>query len=173
MQLSDHIRTVLDFPIPGIQFRDITPLLENPQAFQQAIDEMYALTKDWGRIDLVAAPEARGFVFAVPISMRLGVGFLPIRKPGKLPYKTVSKSYELEYGVNTVQMHDDVVKPGMRVLIVDDLLATGGTMDACRQLIEENGGEMAGGLFLMELIGLNGRENLKTKNIGTLMTFDA
>ncbi|MDR3110048.1 MAG: adenine phosphoribosyltransferase [Planctomycetaceae bacterium] len=173
MNLSDYIRTVTDFPIAGIKFRDITPLLQEPQALAAAIDQMIELTKEWGKVDLVAAPEARGFVFAVPIAMRLGVGFVPIRKPGKLPYKTVSKSYGLEYGVNTVQMHSDAVKSGTRVLIVDDLLATGGTMDACRQLIEENGGVVVGGLFLIELIGLNGRENLKTKNIGTLLTYPA
>jgi adenine phosphoribosyltransferase len=173
MNLSDYIRTVPDFPVAGVQFRDITPLLQQPQAFAMAIDEMIELVKGWGEVDLVAAPEARGFVFAVPIAMRLGVGFVPIRKPGKLPYKTVSKSYELEYGVNTIQMHSDAVKPGTRVLIVDDLLATGGTMDACRQLIEDKGGVMVGGLFLIELVGLNGRENLKTKNVGTLLTYPA
>lgn len=172
MQLADTIRSIPDFPIPGILFRDITPMLENAEAFRQAVEALVVMARDWGRVDLVAAPEARGFIFALPVAMQLGVGFLPIRKPGKLPYKTVSMSYELEYGVNTVQMHDDVVKPGMRILLVDDLLATGGTMDACRALIEENGGEVAGAAFVIELLGLGGREKIQTKNIGTILQFD-
>ncbi len=158
--ISDYIRSVFDFPIPGVHFRDITPLLENSAAFQDSIHQMVEAVKDWGKIDCVAAPEARGFIFATPVALELKAGLVPIRKPGKLPYKTVSLSYELEYGQNTIQMHADAIKPGTRVLLIDDLLATGGTMDACRQLIENQGGEVAGAVFLIELLDLKGREKL-------------
>jgi len=158
--LTDFIRSVFDFPIPGIHFRDITPLLENPVAFKEAVLEMVDLAKDLGKIDCVVAPEARGFIFAAPIAMQLGAGLIPVRKPGKLPYRTVSLTYELEYGKNTIQMHDDAIKPGSRVLLVDDLLATGGTMDACRRLVENQGGVVVGMLFLIELLDLPGREKL-------------
>jgi len=158
--LTDYIRSVFDFPIPGIHFRDVTPLLENPAAFREAIRQMVDSVKDLGKIDCVIAPEARGFIFAVPIAMQLGAGLVPVRKPGKLPYKTVSVSYDLEYGQNTIQMHEDAIKLGARVLLIDDLLATGGTIDACRQLVENQGGQVAGALFLMELRDLNGREKL-------------
>ena len=160
INLSDFIRSVFDFPIPGIHFRDITPLWENPVAFQESVQQMADVVKDWGKIDGIAAPEARGFVFAAPVALQLGAGLVPIRKPGKLPYKTVSVSYELEYGENMIQMHEDAIKPGMRVLLLDDLLATGGTMDACRQLVENQGGEVVGALFLIELLDLKGREKL-------------
>ena len=172
--LSEYIRSVFDFPIPGIHFRDITPLLENPAAFQESIRQMVESVKDWGKIDRIAAPEARGFIFAAPIAMQLGAGLVPIRKPGKLPYKTVSLSYELEYGQNTIQMHADAIKPGDRVLLIDDLLATGGTMEACRQLIENQGGEVAGAIFLIELLDLNGREKLNkipTDRVKTLIQY--
>lgn len=161
--LESHIRSIKDFPIPGILFRDITPLLENADAFKNAISQMVSAVAKFGKIDIVAAPEARGFVFAVPMALELGAGFVPIRKPGKLPFQTVSKSYTLEYGTNMVQMHADAVPRGARVLLVDDLLATGGTMEACRALIAENGGDVVGAAFLMELAGLNGRESLKIK----------
>ncbi|MCL2304240.1 MAG: adenine phosphoribosyltransferase [Planctomycetaceae bacterium] len=160
MNLSDSIRSVFDFPIPGIHYRDITPLLENPVTYQEAIRRMAEAVKGWGKIDCIAAPEARGFIFAAPVALQLGAGLIPIRKPGKLPYKTVSLSYELEYGKNTIQMHEDAIKPATRVLLIDDLLATGGTMDACRQLVENQGGEVVGALFLIELLDLNGREKL-------------
>ncbi|MGL6195515.1 MAG: adenine phosphoribosyltransferase [Thermoguttaceae bacterium] len=171
MKLTDHIRSVFDFPIPGIHFRDITPLLEDPEAYTEAISQMADAVKDWGKIDLIAAPEARGFIFAAPLAVRLGVGLVPIRKPGKLPFRTVSLSYELEYGQNTIQMHEDAVQPGSRILLVDDLLATGGTMDACRQLIENQGAEVAGALFLIELAELKGREKLKANRIHSLIEY--
>lgn len=160
INLSDSIRSVFDFPIQGVHFRDITPLLENPTAFREAVRQFVEAVKDWGRIDCIAAPEARGFIFAAPVAIELGAGLVPIRKPGKLPFKTVSLSYELEYGQNTIQMHVDAVKPGNRVLLIDDLLATGGTMDACRELIENQGGEIAGAVFLIELLELKGREKI-------------
>ena len=172
--LSDYIRSVFDFPIPGIHFRDITPLWGNPAAFQEAVRQMVEAVKDWGQIDCIAAPEARGFIFAAPIALQLGVGLVPVRKPGKLPYQTVSFSYELEYGKNTIQMHSDAIKPGMRVLLLDDLLATGGTIDACRQLVNDQGGEVVGALFLIELLDLNGREklnNIPTDRVKALIQY--
>ncbi len=173
MQLTDHIRTVPDFPIPGILFYDITTLIENKDAFRESIRQLKEKVAPWGPFDAIAAPEARGFIFAAPLAYELGVGLVPIRKPGKLPYKTVSKSYELEYGSNTVQMHEDAIKKGSRVLLVDDLLATGGTMDACRELIEENGGVVAGIAFLIELAFLNGREKIKSPNVVSLIQYDS
>ncbi|HBT76862.1 MAG TPA: adenine phosphoribosyltransferase [Planctomycetaceae bacterium] len=172
MDLAQHIRSILDFPVPGINFRDITPLLENPTAFRYAVDQLVAATRSWGPVDLVAAPEARGFCFAIPVAMQWNAGFVPIRKPGKLPYKTLSKSYALEYGMNTIQMHQDAIQPGKRVLLVDDLLATGGTINACRQLIEENGGICVGAAFVMELAGLKGRHLLETPNVAALVRYE-
>ena len=171
--LTDYIRSVFDFPVHGVHFRDITPLLENPVAFQEAVHQMADAVGDLGKIDCVAAPEARGFIFAAPVAYQLGAGLVPIRKPGKLPYKTVSVSYELEYGQNTVQMHDDAIKPETRVLLLDDLLATGGTMDACRQLVESQGGKVVGALFLMELLDFKGREKLQvpTERIKALIKY--
>ncbi|MGL4942949.1 MAG: adenine phosphoribosyltransferase [Thermoguttaceae bacterium] len=169
--LENYIRSIPDFPIQGIIFRDITPLLEDAAGLQDTVTQMVASVKSWGKIDVVAAPEARGFIFAVPLALALGAGFVPIRKPGKLPFRTVSKSYTLEYGTNIVQMHEDAIRPGARVLLVDDLLATGGTMEACRELITENGGNVVGAAFLMELAGLNGRQVLKTDNVSCLITY--
>lgn len=174
IQISDYIRSVYDFPIPGIHFRDITPLLENAAAFQESVRLMVEAVKEWGPINAIAAPEARGFMFAAPVAIQLNAGLLPIRKPGKLPYKTVSTSYDLEYGQNTIQMHADAVKPGDRVLLLDDLLATGGTINACRELIEKQGGEVVGALFLIELTELNGRkilEKLPPERIKTLISY--
>ncbi|MDR0870123.1 MAG: adenine phosphoribosyltransferase [Planctomycetaceae bacterium] len=167
--LINHIRTVPDFPIPGVLFYDITTLIQDGTLFQEVITQLADKSKQWGKIDLIAAPEARGFIFAAPLADRLGAGLIPIRKPGKLPFKTVSKSYDLEYGTNTIQMNVDAVKTGDRVLMVDDLLATGGTMEACRQLVHESGGVVAGALFVIELLALKGRERIKTTDIETLL----
>lgn len=171
MNLSEYVRTIPDFPQPGILFYDITTLIQNGVVFRETIAQLMQKIAAWGKIDLIAAPEARGFIFAAPLADRLGAGLIPIRKPGKLPFKTVSKSYDLEYGANTIQMNIDAVKTGDRVLLVDDLLATGGTMEACRQLVQEGGGEVAGALFVIELLGLKGRERIKTNNIETLIQF--
>lgn len=170
--LAEHVRTIPDFPIKGVLFYDITTLIQNGPVFRETIQRLAEVVNAWGRVDLIAAPEARGFIFAAPLSAELGVGLIPIRKPGKLPFQTVSKSYDLEYGSNTVQMNVDAIKPGNRVLLVDDLLATGGTMEACRQLVEEQGGNVVGAAFVMELLSLNGREKLQTGNIATLMQYD-
>lgn len=167
---KDYIANVLDFPIEGILFRDITPLMANGEVFKQACDELTDFAKNLN-IDVVAGPESRGFIFGCPISSNLEVGFIPIRKPNKLPRETVSVSYALEYGTNTLCMHKDAIKPGQRVLIVDDLLATGGTIKAAIDLVEGLGGVVAGICFLIELEDLKGRELLKGYNVKTLMKY--
>ncbi|MDR3182496.1 MAG: adenine phosphoribosyltransferase [Planctomycetaceae bacterium] len=172
LNLADHIRTIPDFPIPGILFYDITTLLQNPQAFCETIDRLAGEITSFGKINYIAAPEARGFIFGAPLAYKLGVGLIPIRKPGKLPFKTVSKSYELEYGTNTIQINSDAVKTGDRVLLLDDLLATGGTIEACRQLVTELGGEVVGAAFVMELRSLNGRERIKNPNVKSLLALN-
>ena len=159
MELNDFIRDVPDFPIEGILFKDITPLLQNSAAFSMSLDSLIVAVSDI-EFDLIAAPESRGFIFGVPMADRLQVPFAPIRKPGKLPYDTTSFEYELEYGTDTVEMHVDAAREGDRVLIVDDLLATGGTVDACCRLIQNTGAVVAGCLFLIELEFLNGRSLL-------------
>ncbi len=167
---KEYIADVLDFPIEGILFRDITPLLANGEVFNGACDDFVALTKDLN-IDVVAGPESRGFIFGCPIAQKLNVGFVPIRKPNKLPRETVSVSYSLEYGKNTLCMHKDAVKPGQRVLIVDDLLATGGTIKAAIELIESLGGIVAGICFLIELEDLKGRDLLEGYNVISLIKY--
>lgn len=167
---KQYIADVLDFPIEGILFRDITPLMANGEVFKQACDELTDFAKSLD-VDVVAGPESRGFIFGCPISSNLKVGFIPIRKPNKLPRETVSVSYALEYGTNTLCMHKDAIKPGQRVLIVDDLLATGGTIKAAIDLVEGLGGVVAGICFLIELEDLKGRELLKGYNVKTLMKY--
>jgi adenine phosphoribosyltransferase len=172
MNLADHIRTIPDFPKPGILFYDITTLIHHAEAFKATVKQLVDTVKNWGRIDLIAAPEARGFIFGAPLALELGAGLVPIRKPGKLPFTTVSKSYDLEYGSNTIQINSDAVSPGQRVLLLDDLLATGGTMEACRQLVTDLGGEIAGAAFVVELLALKGREKINTPNIKSLLQFE-
>ncbi len=168
--LTDFIRTIPDFPKPGIQFKDITPLLLNPAAFENAIDEMARIVADL-EIDVIAAAEARGFLFAAPLALKLGKGMVPIRKPGKLPYKKRSYSYELEYGTDTLEMHVDGILPGQNVLVVDDLLATGGTVQACCRMIEDCDAKVCGCLFLINLSFLNGADKLKPYPIFTLVDY--
>lgn len=155
LDLTDFVRAIPDFPKPGILFRDITPLLASPQAFRQAVLGLAERFRGQ-QVDLVAAAEARGFLFAAPVALELGVGLVPIRKRGKLPYETISHTYDLEYGTDTLEMHVDAVPPGANVLVVDDLLATGGTVDACCRLVEKAGGKIAGSAFLVELAALGG-----------------
>ena len=143
LRLTDFIRDIPDFPKPGILFRDITPLLASPAAFREAIAQLAAHYRNAG-ISVVAAAEARGFIFAAPLALELGVGFVPVRKPGKLPFDTHAFHYELEYGTDTLEIHIDGVAPGQNVLLVDDLLATGGTMQACCRLVEKAGADVAG-----------------------------
>ncbi len=159
VQLTDYIRDIPGFPKPGILFRDITPLLAAPAAFRSAVEQLaehYRGTK----IDVVAAAEARGFLFAAPLAIELGVGFVPVRKPGKLPFDTHAFHYELEYGENVLEIHRDGVAAGQNVLLVDDLLATGGTIEACCRLVERSGATVAGCAFVIELLALNGAARL-------------
>jgi len=158
--LKDFIREVPDFPKPGILFRDITPLLADADALNAAIDALSEPFLDEG-VDLVAAVEARGFIFGSAVARRLGAGFVPLRKKGKLPYETESVSYALEYGTDTIEAHVDALGPGRRVLLIDDLLATGGTMAAACELVEKLGAEIVGLTFLIELSELGGRRRLE------------
>jgi adenine phosphoribosyltransferase len=159
---------VPDFPQPGILFRDVTPLLESGEGLRSAVD---ALAGAFSNIDIVAGIESRGFIFGAPVAYALGVGMAPVRKPGKLPRATASADYALEYGVNTLQLHRDAVTPGQRVLIVDDVLATGGTAAATVALIEELGAEVAGVAVLIELTALGGRAKLGDVPLVSLMTY--
>jgi adenine phosphoribosyltransferase len=171
IQLADYIRCIPDFPKPGILFRDITPLLAAPQAFGESIDQLAEAFRS-ERIDLIAAAEARGFIFAAPLAIKLGAGLVPIRKPGKLPAKCLSYSYELEYGTDTLQIHADAIAPGARVLVVDDLLATGGTIDACCRLVETAGGKVVGCAFVIELVGLGGAKKIDRYRTVSLLKYE-
>ena len=170
MNLADYIRDIPDFPKPGILFKDITPLLAVPEAFGHAIDLMAAHYQNQP-IDAIAAAEARGFLIAAPLALKLNLPLIPLRKPGKLPYRTYSLKYDLEYGSAELQMHIDGVAPGAKVLLVDDLLATGGTMAAGAQLIQQGGGVIAGYAFLVELAFLNGRERLPPGAVYSLLSY--
>ncbi|MCH3961304.1 MAG: adenine phosphoribosyltransferase [Solobacterium sp.] len=170
LNLEDYIASIPDFPSKGILFRDVTPMLNDPAAFKYAVDEL----SEFGRkvnADLVIGPESRGFIFGAPVALEMGIGFAPVRKPGKLPRETVSCKYDLEYGSNEVFMHKDAVKPGQRVLIIDDLLATGGTAKASAKMVEELGGVVAGIAFVVELYGngMDGRGVLKNYEVCSLL----
>lgn len=162
IELASYIRDVPDFPKPGILFKDITTLLKDPQAFRQAIDLLTEAFRP-DNVDIVVGMESRGFIFGAPLAYNLGAGFVPVRKLGKLPAETVRVEYALEYGTNTLEIHTDAIQPGQRVLVVDDLLATGGTVVATVDLIERLGGIVVGYGFLMELLFLHGRERLDPK----------
>jgi adenine phosphoribosyltransferase len=168
--LSDLVRTIPDFPLPGIQFKDITTLLGNGPAFKQVIKSLADRYRDRG-IEAVAGVESRGFIFSAPLAYELGAGLVPIRKPGKLPAETYQIEYELEYGTNKLEIHRDAFKPGARVLLIDDLLATGGTIAAASHLIEQVGGVVAELAFLIELNFLHGRDRLKKYPIFSLIQY--
>jgi adenine phosphoribosyltransferase len=170
MDLARHVRAVPDFPKPGILFRDITPLLANPTALTGAIDR---LVEPWRaeKLDAIAAVEARGFLFAVPMGLELGVGVIPVRKPGKLPAATISHEYDLEYGRDRLEMHSDVLARHARVLVVDDVLATGGTAAACVKLVETAGGVVAGAAFLVEIEPLGGRNRLAPHRVESVLVY--
>jgi adenine phosphoribosyltransferase len=170
MDLKQFIRDIPDFPKPGILFKDITPLLANPVAFQHAIDLM-AIHYDGQSIDAIAAAEARGFLFAAPLALRLHRPLVPLRKPGKLPFRTYSLKYDLEYGSAELQMHADGFDQGAKVLLVDDVLATGGTMAAGAQLVEQAGGQVAGCAFLVELSFLGGRAKLAPHELFSVICY--
>jgi adenine phosphoribosyltransferase len=169
--LADHIRTVKDFPKPGIGFKDITTLLKNPKAFAQAIDELERFCKGKS-IQKVVGTESRGFIFGAPLALRLGAGFVPARKPKKLPAQTVREEYALEYGTDSLEMHVDAITKGENVIVVDDLLATGGTAAATARLVEKLGGKIAGIAFLIELEFLQGRKKLAGYEVFSLIGYD-
>ena len=171
VDLKKCIRSIPDFPKPGIMFRDIMPLLRDPAAFREAVRRMGEPYPP-GTVDVVVGAEARGFIFAAAMALELGAGFVPVRKKGKLPFKTASATYDLEYGTDTLQMHTDAVGPGARVLLVDDLLATGGTMAACCRMVQEAGGQIVGVEFLIELAFLKGREKLAGYPVRSQIVFD-
>lgn len=171
MNLKNYIATIPDFPKEGIVFRDITPLMANGEAFAFACKELTTFAQE-NHAEVVVGPESRGFIFGCPVAANLNIGFVPVRKPGKLPRETVSHEYELEYGTNELHMHSDSILPKQKVLIIDDLLATGGTVEATIKLVEEMGGEVVGCAFLIELSSLEGRKVLDGYHVKSLMTYE-
>ena len=170
MNLYSLIRDIKDFPTEGILFRDITPLLGNSDGLKESIDLISEELKDVD-FDLIVGPESRGFIFGVPTAYKMNKGFVPVRKPGKLPYEHIAQTYDLEYGTSTIEIHVDAIKKGQKVVIVDDLLATGGTTKAMIELIEKLGGEVVKIVYLIELEGLKGRELLKGYDISALLKY--
>lgn len=171
MKLKEKIRVIENFPAEGISFKDITTLLKDAEALNECINQIAERFKDV-EIDLIVGPESRGFIFATPLAYLLKTGFVPVRKPGKLPAETIKYEYELEYGTDSLEIHKDAIKKGQKVLIVDDLLATGGTMYATAKLVEKLGGEVAGLGFLIELSDLKGRDKLKGYKVESLVVYD-
>lgn len=170
IELTDYIRDVPDFPKPGILFRDITPLLGSPEAFSEVIDRLAARYQSQ-KVDAIVAVESRGFIFGAPLAIRLGASFVPVRKPGKLPYETIRHSYDLEYGSDTLEMHSDALTAGQRVVIVDDLLATGGTIEACLKLLSNFDVEIVECAFCINLAFLQGARRLKPHPIFSLLEY--
>lgn len=162
MDLEKYIASIPGFPKEGIIFRDVTPLLQDAEAFKESVNQLAGFVKDED-VDVVVGPESRGFIFGCPVALELNAGFVPVRKPGKLPREVVSCKYDLEYGSNEIQMHKDSIKKGQKVFIVDDLLATGGTVEAAIKLVEEMGGEVVGLAFVIELVDLKAKERLEAK----------
>ncbi len=171
MNLKDYIAIVEDFPVKGISFKDITPLLQNGEAFKETCNRLANFAKE-KKATVIVGPESRGFIFGCPIATNLGLGFVPIRKPGKLPREEIKAEYSLEYGKNTLCMHKDAIKKGDKVIIVDDLLATGGTVEAAISLVEQLGGEVVGCAFVIELTGLKGREQLNNHEVFSLIQYE-
>ena len=170
-KIEEYVRSIPDFPEPGIIFRDITSVLQDADGLQLAIDSMIKLL-DGVDFDVVAGTESRGFIFGVPIAYEMHKPFVPVRKKGKLPCETISQSYDLEYGQATIEMHKDSIKPGQKVVLVDDLIATGGTIEAAIKLVEQLGGEVVKVIFLMELAGLKGRERLAGYDVESVITYE-
>lgn len=170
-RIEDYVRSIPDFPEEGIIFRDVTSVLQDADGLHLAIDLMQEKIKDI-EFDVVVGPESRGFIFGVPIAYNLHKPFVPVRKKGKLPCETISVDYELEYGTATIEIHKDSIKPGQKVLIVDDLMATGGTIEAIIKLVKQLGGEVVGSVFLMELAGLKGREKLKDERVEAVIIYE-
>lgn len=170
-KLEEYVRNIPDFPEPGIIFRDVTSVLQSKEGLKLAIDQMQELLKDTD-FDIIAGPESRGFIFGVPIAYNLNKAFIPIRKKGKLPCETISMDYDLEYGKATIEIHKDAIKPGQRVVIVDDLIATGGTIEAITKLVEMLGGVVVKIIFLMELKGLKGRDKLAGYDVEAVIKYE-
>lgn len=171
MDLKAKLREVMNFPKEGINFIDITTVLQEPEALKECIDSMKSKIEALGEFDLVIGPESRGFIFGTPLAYAMGKGFVPIRKKGKLPYKTISAEYQLEYGTDILEMHIDAVQKGQKVVIVDDLLATGGTTESNIKLIEQLGGKVLGIVYFVELTFLNGRDKLKGYNVESIVKY--
>lgn len=169
--VEDYIRSIPDFPEPGIIFRDITSILQDADGFQLAIDQLIERVNP-DEVDVIAGAESRGFILGAPVAYKLHKPFVLIRKKGKLPMATVSKKYDLEYGTAEIEIHKDAVQPGQRVVIIDDLLATGGTLQACNELVEELGGKVVKDLFLIELAGLNGRKKLAGYDVESIICYE-
>ncbi len=170
MDFKQYIRVIPDFPQPGIRFKDITTLLKDGPAYKAAIDELAAFARELN-VDVIAGPEARGFVVGAPLSYTLGIGFVPIRKSGKLPYESIKADYSLEYGKDALAVHVDAIQPGQRVLIADDLLATGGTIQTTINLIEQLGGKVVGAAFFIELNYLDGRQKMGDIPVKSLVQY--
>lgn len=170
MNLKNYIAEIPNFPKEGILFRDITPLMADGEAFKEAVSQIEAFARE-KKADIIVGPESRGFIFGCPVATNMGIGFAPVRKPNKLPRETISYQYDLEYGANELHMHKDAIKPGQKVLIVDDLLATGGTVEATIKIVEQMGGEVVGCAFLIELLSLKGRETLNKYDVFTVLSY--
>lgn len=170
-KLEDYVVTIPDFPEPGIMFRDITSVIQDPDGLKMAVDGLVGLLKDT-EFDLVVGPESRGFIFGVPVAYLTGKGFVPVRKKGKLPRATASQAYDLEYGQAEIEIHLDAVRPGQKVVIVDDLVATGGSAEAAAKLVEKLGGHVSKMVFVMELAGLEGRKKLKGYDVESLIVYE-
>ncbi|MCI9595112.1 MAG: adenine phosphoribosyltransferase [Lachnospiraceae bacterium] len=170
-KVEDYVRSIPDFPEPGIIFRDVTTILQDADGLHLAIDQLIEML-DGVDFDVVVGPESRGFIFGVPVAYMLHKGFVPVRKKGKLPCETISAKYDLEYGSAVIEMHKDSIKPGQKVVIVDDLIATGGTIEAITRLVEQLGGEVVKICFVMELKGLKGRERLKNYDVKTVIAYE-
>lgn len=170
-KIEDYVRSIPDFPEEGIIFRDITSVLQDADGLHLAVSSIEERIKDWD-FDVVIGPESRGFIFGVPIAYNLHKPFVPIRKAGKLPCETVSVEYDLEYGSSVLEIHKDAIKPGQKVVIVDDLMATGGTIEAIVKLIRKLGGEVVGSVFLIELAGLKGREKFKDMKVESIICYE-
>ncbi len=170
-EIQEYVRSIPDFPEEGIIFRDVTTVLQDAEGLKLAIDSMMELL-DGVDFDVIVGTESRGFIFGVPIAYEMGKPFVPARKKGKLPCETVSVTYDLEYGSAEVEMHKDAIKPGQKVVLVDDLIATGGTIEACAKMIETLGGEVVKIIFLMELAGLNGRDKLQKYDVASVITYE-
>ena len=170
-KIEEYVRSIPDFPEPGIIFRDVTSILQDADGLKLAIDSMQDCLKDVD-VDVIVGTESRGFIFGMPIAYNLHKPFVPVRKKGKLPCETISEKYDLEYGTAEIEMHKDSIRPGQKVVLIDDLIATGGTIEACTKLIEELGGEVVKVLFLMELAGLKGRERLKNYDVDSVIIYE-